>query len=123
MGGPLEKRRRYLSQIPLLMVLICSVPTSGFAADDDYLKSLEAETSKINLESARETVEAGGAELSVIDEQRANFEAYLEEKQRGTYAFYRKLPERSREEVFNSFIDGASMDQIRKMVIDRKMNR
>ena len=126
MLGDLEKSCRFNSRIPLLMILACAFPINGSAADDDYLKSLEAESTKIRSDPGATApgADAGSSQgLSLTDAQRAEFEAYLEEKQKGTFAFYRKLPERSREEVFKSFVDGASMDDIRRMVIDRKMNR
>ena len=127
MLGDLEKSCRRNSRIPLLFVLACAFSTSGFTADDDYLKSLEAESSKIKTApgSAQPAVDGGdnAQDDTLTDAQRAEFESYLEEHQKGTFAFYRKLPERSREEVFKSFVDGASMDEIRRLVIDRKMNR
>ena len=90
------------------------------AAEDDYLKSLEAEAGKIE---GAPTQEVANNAPAVTDAQRSEFEAYLEENQKGTYAFYKKLPAQSREEVFKAFVDGASMSEVRKMVIDRKLNR
>ncbi len=98
---------------------------AGFvhADEDEYLRSLEAEAEKIG---SMEPVETGSAETedaTAIDAQRNVFESYLKSKHRGTYAFYRKLPDRSKEEIFKAFVDGASMKDIRHMVIDRKLNR
>ena len=101
-----------------LLFLFWSLP--GMAADDDYLQSLEAEAGKIEGSA---TPKAQSSTQQVIDAQREEFEIYLEQNQKGTYAFYKKLPAQSREEVFKAFVDGASMRDIRKMVIDRKLNR
>lgn len=94
------------------------------AGEDDYLKALEAESQKIT--DTKELVDDGEAaegEDTESDAQRNEFEVYMKAKYRGTYAFYRKLPDRTREEIFNAFVDGASMTDIRHMVIERKMNR
>ena len=37
----------------------------------------------------------------------------------GTYGFYRKLPERSRQEVFGEYRRGVGMDKIRKKIVSR----
>jgi len=68
-------------------------------------------------------MEAAGDDTTSIDAQRNAFDTYMKAKHKGTYAFYRKLPEHSREEIFKAFVNGASMTEIRHMVIDRKMNR
>ena len=99
---------------------MCCWGSAAVAADDDYLQSLEAEAGKIE---GSPTPDARNSTQQVTDAQRDAFEVYLEENQKGTYAFYEKLPAQSREEVFKAFVDGASMRDIRKMVIDRKLNR
>ncbi len=103
-------------------LFICSFSSTGLlnAAEDDYLKNLEAEARKIRNP---EQLDEKTLDTTPIDSQRSAFESYLAVKHRGTYAFYRKLSDRSREEVFKAFVDGVSMSDIRHMVIDRRLNR
>ena len=51
------------------------------------------------------------------------FERLLKAKAKGTYSFYESLMEKDKAEVYKSYVGGASMQQIRRMIIDRKMNR
>jgi hypothetical protein len=75
-------------------------------------------------ESQRETATsdsaktAGEAKVS----SRVAFENLLREQHVGTYSFYRRLPERSREEVFLDFSRGASMESLRGKIVDRYLH-
>jgi hypothetical protein len=40
----------------------------------------------------------------------------------GTYTFYRRLPERSRAEIFVDYGEGASMQVLRDKVVDRYLH-
>jgi hypothetical protein len=53
---------------------------------------------------------------------RKSFEALLRQQHVGTYSFYRRLPERSREEIFVDFGSGASMESLRDKVVDRYLH-
>ncbi len=111
---------------------------SAFAwSADDYLSELEAEAGKVDAELTEseratdlETVEQSAEEqdsqqvLQLLEKQdlaaqRARFEALLKKHYFGTYGFYRKLPERSRQEVFEEYRRGVSMDKIRKKIVSR----
>ncbi len=50
---------------------------------------------------------------------RRAFEQELKQLYEGTYLFYEKLPERSREEVFIEYNQGASLEKVRETIIDR----
>lgn len=91
------------------------------AGEDDYLKALEAESQK--MEAKEFVAESAEGENIESDAQRNEFEMYMKAKHKGTYAFYRKLPDYSKEEIFMAFTDGALMEDIRYMVIERKLNR
>ena len=96
---------------------------------DDYLSELDAEVKKVEArtidgETGRDVVEAP-AEAAPVEPtantgvSRADFERQLREHYLGTFGFYKKLPERSREEVFEEYRRGADMGQLRKKIIDR----
>ena len=109
----------------------------GFSAvawsADDYLSELEAEAGRVDAELTEseratdpEAVELSGEpgeqdSQSKVDlaAQRANFESLLKKHYFGTYGFYRKLPERSRQEVFEEYRRGVGMDKIRKKIVSR----
>ena len=50
---------------------------------------------------------------------RAHFESMLRAEHVGTYAFYRRLPERSRQEVFADYSNGATLDVVRDKIVER----
>lgn len=116
-----QVRCRYLNQILLvLFVLLLTVDVQA----DDYLDSLEAEVGKVENHSFDDSVEPK-AEPNAEDEVllRHEFEQHLSQKNKGSYTLYKKLPERSRQEVYEEFTQGASMSQIRRMIVDRILQR
>lgn len=120
---------------PQRPVLSCVFSMAGFvccaaasAADDAYLELLDQEVAKVEsspTDTARETGDpAGGvtAEPSRPAPSREQFELLLRTQNVGTYSFYRRLPERSREEVFLDYGGGASMEALRSKIIDRYLH-
>lgn len=108
--------------LPVLLLIFFSV--NGLcASEDDYLKALEAESKKIGGGGKVVAGTQKNADKSIVAAQRVAFETYLQTKHKGTYAFYRKLPSRSQEEIFKAFLSDLPMEEVRHMVIDRKMNR
>ena len=112
---------------PRLVVgaVLLSFSCVALAADDPYLELLNEEATKVEPESTdtrrdsdRETPLGGGRESP----SRKRFEALLRQQHVGTYSFYRKLPERSREEVFLDHSNGASMDTLREKIVDRYLH-
>lgn len=116
-----QEHRRYLNQI--LLVLLVSLLALDVQADD-YLDSLEAEVDKVENHSFDDSVESK-AEPDAEDEVllRHEFEQHLSQKNKGSYTLYKKLPERSRQEVYEEFTQGASMSQIRRTIVDRILQR
>ena len=130
------KRQFLLSVLGFLPVVgILGFSTVAWSADD-YLSELEAEAGKVDAELTEEpdratgpgaveqSVEPGGQaprsqEKGDLASQRANFESLLKKHYFGTYGFYRKLPERSRQEVFEEYRRGVGMDKIRKKIVSR----
>ena len=106
------------------VVLAVAAWGATHAADDPYLQMLDEEVTKVEAVSSDKEGDdgvqpadtAGGAREA---SSREDFEALLREQHVGTYSFYRKLPERSREEMFTHYRNGASMEAVREKVIDR----
>lgn len=108
------------------MALTCL--STAVAADDAYLQLLDAEATKVEPEATDTEksdvtggTEAPARELSALA-SREQFETLLRQENVGTYSFYRKLPERSREEIFVDYRNGASMEALRGKVVNRYLN-
>lgn len=96
---------------------------------DDYLSELESEATKVEareIEPTEGKVEvvappahkARSAEAArSID--RAAFEELLKKHYLGTYRFYKKLSERSREEIFEQYRGGVEIGVIRNKIVTR----
>jgi hypothetical protein len=115
---------------PLVLLLCLCVSGAAFAADDDYLKAIEVESGK--LESRQQDVDSGETQAtpapqtdagSATLDVRDKFEKILDEKYHGSYVFYQKLPERSRQEIVNEYEQGTPFEEIRKKIIDRFLQR
>jgi hypothetical protein len=64
----------------------------------------------------------GGAPSTQGDAQAA-FEQQLEQRDFGTFSIYKRLPQQSRDEVFRSYTQGASSDEIKASVKDAFFRR
>lgn len=113
---------RPLSRLLGVVLLALISPVSN-AADDPYLQLLDAEVTKVEGVST-DTGGDGAAPLAEAGESasapsRGQFEAELRQQHVGTYSFYRRLPERSREEIFIDYSNGASTAALRDKIVDR----
>ncbi|HDK38275.1 MAG TPA: hypothetical protein ENG92_04590 [Thiolapillus brandeum] len=112
--------------VGIAMGIAVLVANNCFAlSEEDYLKSINAEASKLS-EPSRPAIpdkEAVEANKDFAQTTQPEFEALLKAKHRGTYSFYESLLEKDKVEVYEAFVDGASMRKIRGMIIDRKMHR
>ncbi len=110
--------------------LVLLVASGAFAADD-YLSAIEAESEKVEGQpqqvdkAVEEAVpaEVGGTGNDANSEERIAFENLLKERFLGTYNFFNKLPERSRQEIVQEYRRGTSIVRIRKKIVDRFMQR
>lgn len=115
----------------LLRVSACCLLAFGFspvstltaAEAEDYLSAITAEANKVEPGAESGTSVAAPGGNSGVDESLNRFESDLKVRYRGSYTFYRKLPKRSRDEIFQGYIDGASIDEIRKKIMDRFLNQ
>ncbi|MDJ0738925.1 MAG: hypothetical protein QNJ91_04370 [Gammaproteobacteria bacterium] len=122
-------RGRKPRRVALSAVLWAALACASFAAEDPYLELLDAEATKVDGNStdtaeddagaAPRTDAAGSAEPAP---SRGDFEAQLRNRHVGTYSFYRRLPERSREEIFIDYSNGASLEALRSKIIDRYLH-
>jgi hypothetical protein len=126
-GGAMRGRgrrcaRRSLPGLVAAALFGLTVPVAN-AADDTYLLLLDAEVTKVEGVST-DTSGDGVAPSGVSGESastpsRERFESQLREQHVGTYSFYRRLPERSREEIFIDYSNGASTAALRDKIVDR----
>ena len=112
---------------PVAVLCLCLAPPCG--ADDRYLELIDEEVSKVDSVSVDKAVDEGQtppAEAKASGTQsvplRKDFEALLRREHVGTFSFYRRLPERSREEIFVDYSNGASMEALRGKIIDRYLH-
>ncbi|MBV2093098.1 MAG: hypothetical protein KUF72_19630 [Candidatus Thiodiazotropha sp. (ex Ctena orbiculata)] len=94
------------------------------AQDDDYLSEISAEASKIDSKLPTQG-EAESNQDGLADEGAAQvaFEEDLKSRYLGSYTFYKKLPRRAREEVYEEYKGGASIDEIRQKIMNRFLNQ
>ncbi len=99
--------------------------SAAMAVDDAYLDLLNEEATKVEPE-ATDTKKDDVSGVPAVAPARAGnlasreaFEASLRKENVGTYSLYRRLPERSREEVFLDYRRGASMEALREKVVNR----
>lgn len=94
------------------------------AQDDDYLSEISAEASKIDSKLPTQG-EAEPNQDGLTDEGAAQvaFEEDLKSRYLGSYTFYKKLPRRAREEVYEEYKGGASIDEIRQKIMNRFLNQ
>ena len=115
-----------------LLLGSCVFAGAGVAADE-YLSELDAEAAKVEArridgEAGTNTVEAPAEVAPPAFAERDGatrdvFESLLKSKYLGTFGFYKKLPERSRQEIFLEYQHGAAMADVRRKIIDRLLQR
>lgn len=107
------------------VVLCCAVGGGVACAEDDpYLSAISQEAKKVEAEAQPTLVEPG--ESGTQTDGGLNLQAFEEDlkaQYKGSYTFYRKLPRRTREEIFLEYRDGASIDEIRKKIMDRFLHQ
>ncbi|WP_456378357.1 hypothetical protein [Thiolapillus sp.] len=96
-------------------------------SEEEYLKYIEAEASRLSessgtVRSDKENT-AVGTGKKTAQLTHAEFGALLKEKHKGTYSFYESLLDKDKAEVYKAFSSGASMREIRRMIINRKLHR
>ena len=109
-AGPSHWRFRWV----VVVVLLLSLPL--VAGGETYLDAIQTEAAKLG---GGDTEEPAAPAEPAGDDPQAAFERELEERYRGSYLFYKKLPAKSQEEVFNEYEGGASIEDVRKQIMSR----
>ncbi len=105
----------------LVSVWLATATSVKAAAEDDYLKMLEVEAKKVEAPAsapASPDADGLGAQTDI-----GVFENELKRHYPGTHAFYRKLPRRTQEEIYEEYSQGASIEDIRDKIYDRYLNK
>ncbi|MCB1773484.1 MAG: hypothetical protein KDI88_07695 [Gammaproteobacteria bacterium] len=123
-AGDMNRPARMTGRLQVAYLVMLLIGTGVVvASDDDYLKLLDEEVTKVDGAGA----DGGGNPSPGTDGtasdrppgNRQQFEDRLRDQHVGTYSFYRRLPERSRQEIFLDYQAGVPMDQLRDKVVER----
>ncbi|MCG7982076.1 MAG: hypothetical protein JAY90_04900 [Candidatus Thiodiazotropha lotti] len=108
----------------ILLTMLGLLAQPAVAQDDDYLSEISAEASKIDSKLPTQGEEKQDQD-GLTDESAAQiaFEEDLKSRYLGSYTFYKKLPRRAREEVYEEYKGGASIDEIRQKIMNRFLNQ
>ena len=96
-------------------------PTTGHP-QKSYLDAIQLEAEKLDqpAPTAREEQDTGSDTMDNAEVR--EFEQELEAQFRGSFLFYKKLPPRSQEEVFLEHQQGASIEDVRKTILNRYLH-
>jgi hypothetical protein len=106
------------------MLLLAVSSLHVFAEEDPYLSAISQEAKKVVVPSQPDSAEPGESATPLVGELDLRaFEEDLKARYKGSYTFYTKLPRRTQDEIFLEYRDGASMDEIRKKIMDRFLHQ
>ena len=88
---------------------------------DEEVVKVEEPATDIGLDDAASSRPAS-IDQALQPVSRERFETLLKQTRVGTYSFYRRLPERSREEIFLDYSGGASLEALRGKIVDRYLH-
>ena len=119
-----------------LAVVCFVIPVSVIASEDgDYLRALTLEEQKVERKSISNDgvtdAQSASKKVTTVDSGEGfnsglsmdAFEFELQERYTGSAVFYRKLPRRSQEEVYQDYRQGASISEVRKKIMNRFLHR
>jgi len=120
---------RCFSHMAGAVLFVSTMLPVSHSADDGYLHQLDEEVTKVESistdtvgDDVARPAKAGAKGQAQAAPSRERFETQLRQQHVGTYSFYRRLPERSREEIFVDYANGASMEALREKVVDRYLH-
>jgi hypothetical protein len=100
-------------------VVVLAMSFASHAAADAYTDAIKGEALKVEAGTAASASTGTDQTSAATDPKAAAFEQELDKQFHGTYLFYQQLPPSNREEIFKAHIGGASIEEVRKMVMDR----
>ena len=89
---------------------------------DEEVTKVEAAATDTADDGTASSANPDSAQLAQPVPSQKKFETLLRQQQVGTYSFYRRLPERSRDEIFADYSGGASMEMLREKIIERYLH-
>ena len=107
----------------IALCLVASLSQVSAADEDAYLSEISSEAEKIDTELPAAEKPAEDQSVPVEAAAQQAFEEDLKARYMGSYTFYQKLPRRAREEVYEEYKGGASIDEIRKKIMSRFLNQ
>jgi hypothetical protein len=99
--------------------VVLAVAFSSPLVADSYMDAIKSEAQKIDPTPGAPASVTGPADNRTPDAKVAAFEKELDHQLHGTYLIYKKLPPRSQREVFGAHERGASIEEVRQMVMER----
>lgn len=95
----------------------------AWAAEDDYLKEIEAESAKVGRVADKHAGSKRTGEGLTPGLSEEAFAQELKLRYPGTHAFFAKLPAEIQNEVYRSYLDGASYEEVREKIMKRFLQR
>ena len=86
---------------------------------DALLDALEAEALKVEPEPGA----LSGGILDSDEVARESFEEMLDSRYHGSFIFYEKLPERMQIEIYQDYVSGVGISELRSKIINRYMQQ
>ena len=126
-----EESAYRLPSIALIMLLIGTPIQALYANDNAYLEALEKEAEKVEQRDVGQRAndadpDSAGTQLPLSNANqtapaisRDEFEAMLKQRYRGIDAFYSKLTQRSKEEIYDNYTQGTDIKTLREKVLKR----
>ena len=101
----------------LIVAMLFTIP--GWASADALLDALEAEAEKVEPTG-------GTGEGGILDSDevaRESFEEMLDTRYHGSYIFYEKLPDRMQIEIYQDYVSGVGINELRSKIINRYLQQ
>jgi len=140
MTGRVTGCRRFWSGLLIAALLLVLSAQVNAVEDDDFLRAIEMEAEKVG--QARQPVPhpqqdnvLPASPVAALAEKATSgtglapglsmdaFEQLLADKYAGSSVFYRKLSLRQQEEIYDAYLSGMSIKEIRKKIVQRYLNR
>ncbi len=129
-------------RVTWFFLLVITLPCAHVVAADNYLDQLEVESKKLtdrpvlapetdasSTESGSENKEFNVEGKSIFlspdfdqDLTMIEFEDELNVRFLGSFTFYKKLPQPSREEVYRGYLNGNTIKETRKIIMSRYLH-
>ena len=103
----------------LLIATVLSVGVGSLGADE-LLDTLEAEADKVEPGAVGATVEGI---LDSDEVARESFEEMLDSRYHGSFIFYQKLPDRMQLEIYQDYVSGVGINELRSKIINRYLQQ